>query len=66
MRTVIYIVIVIIFAAGITGCKKKFINQVPIEQYNIDGSTDYRYLFKGAVEDERKKDNRLKPNEFKD
>ncbi len=66
MRTIIYLAVTIILAAGITGCKKKSINQVPIEQYNSDGSPDYMYIFREAVDNERIKDNRLKPNEFKD
>jgi len=39
---------------------------VPIEQFDIDNSNDYRYIFRRNIEDERKRDGRYKPNEFRD
>lgn len=47
-------------------CKKKYRNYVDIEQINIDSSHNYRYIFKRVIEEERKKENRSKKNEFRE
>lgn len=52
--------------SGTLACKKKFRNYVDIEQFNTDSSNNYRHIFKKTIEEERRKENRYKKNEFKD
>ncbi len=48
------------------GCKKKTANRVPIDQINPDGSTNYEYLFQNSIEEEKKRDERLRKNPFRE
>jgi hypothetical protein len=61
-----FTIILMILALSIySSCKKKDINTSPIEQYNIDQSNDYRYIFKDDIEKEKWRKNRYKENDFK-
>jgi hypothetical protein len=51
----------------ITDCKKKVEkNQVPLEQINIDKSSNYKYILKDIIEKEKKRENAAKKDPFKD
>jgi hypothetical protein len=48
-------------------CKKKpNENQVPLEQINIDRSSNYRYILKDVIEKEKKREDAGKKDPFKD
>lgn len=50
-----------VFAAG---CKKKERNEVPLDQIEIDRSTNYRYIFRETIDRETEESRRGKKNPF--
>ncbi len=66
MRRIFSLLIVCALIPSLVGCKKKYRNMVPIEQFNSDTSNNYHYIFRKNIEDEKKRDGRYKPNQFKD
>lgn len=51
----------------LSGCKKKAKeNKVPLDQINIDKSTNYKYIFKDVIEKEREREESGKQDPFKD
>ncbi len=51
----------------IADCKEKAkVNQVPLEQINIDRSSNYKYIFKDVIEKEKKREDAAKKDPFKD
>jgi hypothetical protein len=66
MKVLKYILILslILFIAD---CKKKAKeNQVPLEQVNIDRSSNYKYIFKDVIEKEKKREDAARKDPFKD
>jgi hypothetical protein len=66
MKVIKYIVVfsLILF---ISDCKKKAKeNNVPLEQMNIDKSSNYKYILKDVIEKERKRDAAAKKDPFKE
>ncbi|MBN2402080.1 MAG: hypothetical protein JXN64_06750 [Spirochaetes bacterium] len=60
-------VLLIIMIVMLSGCKKKAKeNKVPLDQINIDKSTNYKYIFKDVIEKERKREESGKQDPFKD
>lgn len=48
-------------------CKEKKTYKQPIDQYNVDGSNDYRYIFRDLIKKDNWKENRYKKDRpFKD
>ncbi len=60
------LLIAVITIGASAGCKKKTANKVPIDQINPDGSTNYEYLFQNSIEEEKKRDERLRKNPFRE
>jgi len=51
----------------ITDCKKKADeNKVPLEQINIDRSSNYKYILKDIIEKQKKRENAAQKDPFKD
>ncbi len=65
-RYLALLLIAVITAGASTGCKKKTANKVPIDQINPDGSTNYEYLFQNSIEEEKKREERLRKNPFRE
>ncbi|HPA70721.1 MAG TPA: hypothetical protein PKY31_00540 [Spirochaetota bacterium] len=66
MLRLLPILVLIVAIPASFSCKKKDRNLVPIEQIESDGSSNYKEIFKRAVEEERRQDGRFKKNEFRD
>lgn len=47
-------------------CKKKERNEVPLEQIEIDRSTNYRYIFRETIDRETEESRKGKKNPFTD
>ncbi len=41
-------------------------NRVPLDQFNIDNSNDYRYIFRKTIQKEHWEENRYKKDEFQE
>jgi hypothetical protein len=66
MKVLKYIVILGLILS-FADCKKKSKeNQVPLEQVNIDRSSNYRYILKDVIEKEKKREEAAKKDPFKD
>ncbi len=49
------------------GCKKKVEeNQVDFDQINVDDSTDYRYIFRDRIKEEKFQNDKNKKKTFRD
>ncbi len=58
---------VLIFILLIVNCKKKSNeNRVPLEQINIDRSSNYKYILKDVIEKQKKIEEAAKKDPFKD
>jgi len=66
MRQISVIICIAFLVLSMTSCGKKDRPMVPVEQLTIDNSNDYRFIFKNAVEEERRKDSRARKNPFRD
>ena len=62
---IIIALIVTVFIV-VPGCKKKERNEVPLEQIEIDNSTDYKYIFKDIIEKERMEKGKMRKDNFKE
>ena len=61
------LILIIIFMIGIPiHCKKKTENRVPLDQFNIDNSNNYRFIFKETIRKENWREKRYKKDEFKE
>ena len=58
----LFVFIIFIFGCG----SKNEKNMRPLEQRNIDNSTNYRYIFKEILEKERSREKRYKKDPFKE
>jgi hypothetical protein len=60
--------IILLFAVSYANCKNHpEKNKVPVEQYNSDNSSNYRYMFREEIKkekEEQKKQSRDKKNVF--
>lgn len=65
LRLLPVLVLIAVIPASFS-CKKKYRNLVPIDQIESDGSSNYKQIFKNAVEEERRQDGRFKKNEFRE
>ncbi len=66
MKILKYILILCLILV-IFDCKKKAKeNKVPLEQINIDRSTNYKYIFKDAIKKQKKREDAAKKDPFKD
>jgi hypothetical protein len=64
VKTLLLILLIILFGAA-PGCKKKpEANSVDLEQFNVDDSNDYRYIFKDMIRDQEERNNKYKKKEF--
>jgi len=61
--TILLAVAVTVFAAG---CKKKERNEVPLEQIEVDRSTNYRYLFREEIDRESEQSHKKSGKPFSD
>ncbi len=61
--TVIFILL-LIFMFRIT--RKEKVNMVPVEQFRGDFSTDYRYLFRDEIEDEKRQEEKYRKDPFRE
>lgn len=67
MLNKIFAVLIILILCPVFSCKpKEEKNQVPIDQINIDKSTDYKYIFKDAIEKEKQKEKKNSTDPFKE
>lgn len=66
MRQISAVICIAFLALAMPSCGKKDRQVVPVEQLTIDNSNDYRFIFKNAVEEERRKDSRARKNPFRD
>jgi hypothetical protein len=66
MRQISVVICIAFLALSMPSCGKKDRPMVPVEQLTIDNSNDYRFIFKNAVEEERRKDSRARKNPFRD
>ena len=66
MRTKIIIIFLFLVFSFIITCGKHKENNVPIEQIKIDKSTDYKYIFKDKIEEEKKKEDQNKKDPFQE
>ncbi|MFH0977134.1 MAG: hypothetical protein V1874_15235 [Spirochaetota bacterium] len=65
MKTLRYLLIALIFFSP--GCKKENNkNKVPLEQLNIDKSSNYQYILKDVIEKQNKREEQNKKDPFKD
>ncbi|HNU90337.1 MAG TPA: hypothetical protein PKO25_00500 [Spirochaetota bacterium] len=58
------LLLVLTVSAAETACKKKERNEVPLEQIEIDGSTDYRYIFRDTIDREAEESRKGKKDPF--
>lgn len=55
---------IMIFTAMISCFKEKKSNEQPLDQYNIDNSNDYRYIFKDVIRKEKERERKSRKGEF--
>ena len=57
----ILVLILIMALSGFAGCKKSpKKNRVDLEQFQVDDSNDYRYIFRDTIREDERKRNRYK------
>lgn len=66
MARIIFIFCLLLFIF-LSACKKQGEkNKVPLDQLNIDHTNDYKYIFKGDLEKEKKREQRYKKDIFRE
>lgn len=66
MRQCIGILSLFIIALFVSCSDKDVANRVPLDQFNIDNSNNYRYIFRKTIQKEHWEDNRYKKDEFQE
>ncbi|PKL41342.1 MAG: hypothetical protein CVV44_01525 [Spirochaetae bacterium HGW-Spirochaetae-1] len=62
---IISVSLAVAVACASAGCKeKKKPNMVDMEQFEFDGSSNDRYLFKDTIEEQKKRDEQYKKDNF--
>jgi len=62
---IISVSLAVAISCAFGGCKdKKKPNMVDMEQFEFDGSSNDRYLFKDSIEEQKKRDERYKKDNF--
>lgn len=51
-------------ALSCKGKRKEKDNKVPMEQVDIDGSNDYRYIFRDSIKSGKSRDGKSKKSDF--
>ena len=58
-------VLVPVMILSLTGCGEKIDpNRVDLEQFEIDNSNNYRYIFRHRISEEKKRETRYKKDDF--
>jgi hypothetical protein len=66
MRQCIGILSLFIIALLVSCSDKDVANRVPLDQFNIDNSNNYRYIFRKTIQKEHWEENRYKKDEFQE
>jgi hypothetical protein len=51
---------------GVPACKKKTVNEVPLEQITADRANDYRYIFRDLLAEQKSREERHKKDPFRE
>jgi hypothetical protein len=64
VKSLIVIMLIMVFCAA-PGCTKKpEVNSVDLEQIDIDDSNDYRYIFRDTIQEQEERNKKYKKKEF--
>ncbi len=63
MKRCVWVLAILLLMAACGGEKEK--NTVEFEQFNVDESNNYRYIFRDLIRDEKDRKQKYKINEFR-
>lgn len=66
MRTCCAIALTLAIITAVYGCKQKERNEVPLEQIEIDRSTNYRFIFRETIDRQAEESRKGKKDPFAD